>query len=272
MDFLPVNPLLTKHGAIAALVADLGEDSAKPVPLQDKNKALTNFTIVSDALSVALAGKLGVGSIFSGATSAKDRGFFFDAMTFTDEYAEQNVGDAGVIATRWGVGIRVVLRVTEITANAALNFGLVGAAVELQQARARYEVTGIGIGVDGLIIVLEELPAIGDFRYETYQKLNSTVVKKLAQYLKTNKATLVPQPVGVAVKPPLAPLGNSRSVYFAMHALADRRTLGDALSRATPTLDRDTIRTVYAEVAGIDDLRVQPSNDAERTAESWLAV
>lgn len=192
MEFLPVSSQLTKTGALAALVADLGEDAAKPVPLQDKDKALSNFTVVSDALSVAFAGKLGVGSIFSGAASTKDRGFFFDAMTFTDEYAEQNVGEAGVIATRLGVGVRVLLRVTELTANAALNFGLVGAAVELQQARARYEITGIGIRVDGLILVLEELPPIGDFRYETYQKLNSTVVKKLANYLKTNKARLVP--------------------------------------------------------------------------------
>jgi len=272
MEFLPISFQLTKNGEFAALLPRLGENSSRAVPLKDKNRAFSNFKVVSDALSIELAGKLGVGSIFTGAISSRDRGFFFDAMTFTDEYSEQSMGGTGVIATRWGVGIRVVLRVTERIVNASLNFGLVGAAVELQQASARYEIIGIGIGIEGLQIVLEELPALGDFRYETYQKLNSNIVKKLADHIKNNQATLVPQPVAVIINPPLNPLENSRAIYFAMRAIAGRQKLGEALSKANPTLDRDVIRSVYTQIAGIDDVGVQPSKEAEKDAETWLKI
>lgn len=271
MYFLPVKPLLTKEGALAVLVNDLGMEGATPVPLADPARALSNFNVVSDALSISIAARLGVGSIFSGAVSAKDRGFYFDAMTYTDAYQEHTLPDRRIYATRWGVGIRVLLRVLDIAGNASLNFGLVGAAVELQQARAQYEITGIGIGIDGLVIVLEELPAIGDFKYETYQKLNGAVVKKLAAYIKEHKAQLVPQPVAVGLTANLDPLRQSRSVYYAIRSIADRRPLNEALSGASAVLDRDVVRSIYVQITNSDDAAAKPDRESERVAEEWLA-
>ena len=271
MNFIPINPVRTESGALAMLVSELSEHAARPVELGANDDPFSNFRIVSDSLSTSIAGKLGIGAIFKGAANGSDQGFYFDAMTFTDKYREQSLPDQSISATRWGVGIRVLLRVYDVRGDASLNFGLVGAAVELQQARAQYEIMGFGIGIDGLIAVLEEIPAIGDFKYDTYQKLNGTVVKKLAAYIKEHQALLKPEPVAVALIQPLDPLLNARSVYFAMRCIADRRPLTDALSKAGVTYDRETVRKLYLQVAGKLNDSERPSREAEQQAERWLS-
>ena len=268
-DFVPISPLRTKSGALVSLIEHLGEKDSMPVALGDKATALSNFQVVSDAMSISAAATLGVGSIFRGALSGNERAFFFDAMAYADRYEEQRLPDQKVIGTRWGVGIRVLLRVALLEANATVNFGLVGAAVELGRARARYEIIGIGIGIDGLVAVLEELPSIGDFKYETYLKLNGNVVKKLAKLISTKKDELVPEPVAVALTRPIDPISHARSIYYAVAAIGDRRPLNDALHGRPVTLDADAIRNVYAYF-GVPDGSAKPSEDAERQADKWL--
>ena len=271
-DFIPINPLRTQSGALALLIPHLGEKGAQPVPLSDASKALNFFNVVSGSLSLSLAVSLGLGQIFKGSVGANEKAFSFDAMTYTDEYAQQPLPGGGVFATRWGVGIRMYLRVQDFSANASLNFGLVGAAVELKQASAQYEIAGVGIGIEGLQIVLAELPALGDFKYETYLKMNGAVVKKLADYIAANKTTLQPQPVAVAVARPVDPLATARSYYFAVRGIADRRSVSEALSGAHVTVDRDVVRSAYAAIAEVQNDNERPSRDAEQRAEQWLRV
>ena len=270
MDMIPINPTRTRTGALAVLAAELGEDQAQPVSLAGADP-FSNFQVVSDALSVSMAASLNIGSIFSGSASANEKGFFFDAMTFTDRYMDQPVA-GGIVGTRWGIGLRVLLRVRNLAANASLNFGMVGAAVELNMAQARYEILGLGIGIDGLILVLEELPALGDFKYETYLMLNGSVVKKLAAYIKDNKSALQPQPVAVAVARPLDPSLRARAIYYAVRSIASGQPLGRALDKAPIVLDHETIRRIYIDRTGSDDLEAAPVPDAKREAETWLRV
>jgi hypothetical protein len=271
MDMLPINALRTPTGALAALVPLFGPERAMPVPLADPSAPLSSFKVINDSISVSVAARLGIGSIFSGQVSASDMGFYFDAVAMTDQYVEKPLPDTTVLATRWGVGIRIVLRVTSTTANASLNFGLVGAAVELGQAHARYEVDGIGIGIDGLTLVLGELSSIGDFRYETYQKISNSLVPKLGALLTSKASTLQPQPMGVILAKPVDLVEISRSVYYAMVSIANGRSLSDALARSPLGLDRDAIHDVYVRATQTEDPTAHPSSDAEREAERWLA-
>lgn len=270
LDFFPVGPFRTTSGALAQLLPQLGEEGAKPVPLPDVTEALNNFSVVSGSISLSLAVNLGLGTIFRGAVSANEKAFFLDAMTYTDAYAEKALPGGGIYATRWGVGIRIYLRVQDFSGNASLNFSLVGAAVELKQASAQYEISGIGIGTEGLVAVLDELPAIGDFKYETYLKINGAILKKLAAHINTNKATLKPLPVAVAVARSIDPLESSRSYYFAVRKIAARKSLSEALAGAPPTIDRDVLRSTYTLVAGVKSDNERPSKDAQERAEEWL--
>jgi hypothetical protein len=225
--------------------------------------------VVSDTLSISVAATIGLGTIFKGSISAGDRAFFFDAMTFTDKYEEREVNRL-IAATRWGIGLRVLLRVTDVKIDTSLNFGLVGAAVALGRASARYEIEGIGIGTEGMLIVLEEVSGLGDFTFETYLKLNGSVIKRLANYIKDHKSELEPQPIAVALNKPIDPILTARSVYYAMASIGDRLALRDAIARADPSVDRDTLRNTYVQIATVRDDAEQPSRDAEEAADRWL--
>ncbi len=270
MNFIPIDPTLTANGAFASLLHTYGEQDSKPVPLTETDSVFHNFRVLSDSISSSVAAKLGVGSIFNSSVSAQDQGFFFDAMTFADKYREQSDPSGLVYATRWGVGLRVLLRVYNIRGDASLNFGTIGASVELQQASAQYEIQGFGIGLQGLTIVLNNLPVIGEFNYEVYSKLSNTIVPLLAKFIEDNATTLQPQPVAVYLSRPLNQLGEARTIYFAMRCIADKHPLSTTLTWAGITYNKDTIREVYVNIAGNIQDTDTPSAEAAKRAEEWL--
>ena len=269
--FIPVDPTTTSSGAIAALVPQLGEEAAKPVELESETPEFSHFEIVSDALSSSAATTLDVGSSFGASLTATDKLFFFDAMAYTQRFEQQESHDKVISATRWGVGLRVLLRVSDIKTNISLNFALVGAAVALNQAHAQYRISGIGIGVDGLDIVMKHLPAVGDFTSETHVKLNQAV-EDLSKYIQKNKSNLKPQPVAVALRKSIDPLMNARSIYYAMRSVASRRSLNEALSRTQGEFDSDIIRSVYRQFGQSGNNVEHPSKNAEKEAEKWLTI
>ncbi len=269
--FVPINPLRTEKGALAVLVDEYGEDAAMPVEISEADfNNLSNFNVVVDALSVSMAAKLQVGSIFTGSASVNEKGFYLDALSYTDKYREQHLPNQMVIATRWGVGIRVLLRVSDIKTDLSLNFGMVAAAAQLGLVTTRYEIQGIGIGGDGLAIVLKNLPQIGDFDFETYNMLSNEIPKKLGVYIEENKSNLIPQPIAVAITKSVDSILSAKSIYYAMRSIAARRSLNDALAKADVEYDRNVIRKVYLQIAGDIGENDRPSKQAEHQAEGWL--
>jgi hypothetical protein len=270
--FIPVDPTTTSSGAIAALVPQLGEEAAKPVKLESETPEFSHFEVVSDAVSSSVATTLDVGSSFGSSLTATDKLFFFDAMAYTERFEQQESPDKVISATRWGVGLRVLLHVSDIKTNISLNFALAGAAVALNQAHAQYRISGIGIGVDGLDIVMKHIPAIGDFTSETHVKLNQAV-EDLFKYMQRNKSNLKPQPVAVALRKSIDPLRNARSIYYAMRYVASRRSLNDALSKIKEDeFDSEIVRNVYRQFGQSDNNVEKLSKDAEQDAEKWLKV
>ncbi len=269
--FVPVSPLRTSTGALATLVRPLGsEEAATPAPLADAGAALSNFNIVADAMSISAAATLGVGTIFKGAVSANEQAFYFDAMTYTDQYEERAGSGKAILATRWGIGLRILLRVSNVSASASLNFGLVGAAVELGQARARYEIVGVGLGADVFAEILSGLSGLGSFTYKTYLELSGPVSKNVAKYIKTNATTLTPVPVAVALASPIDPISGARPIYYAMTAISAGLPLSRALERADVALDRDAIAATYFELGVGQDPTAAPDREAIERARDWL--
>lgn len=271
--WLPINPTRTSKGAWVSLAKVFGENNARPVPLDPADNPLTSsFTLVDSEISLSVAGKLAVGSIFGGTLGYDEHAFYLDAAAYTEKYAEP-AGPQGILGTRWGVGLRVLLRVKKVKTDLSLAFGMVGAAVQLGYASAQYEIQGIGIGIDGLQIVLGELGGRGDFNSETYYKINDAVLSKLANYIKTNAANLKPQPFAVQLIQPidLDPIVAARPIVFAMRRVREGSSLNDALSRAAGKYDEAEIKTVYAKLnpgAGPDD---KPSKDSRSQADNWLS-
>lgn len=271
--WLPINPTRTSKGAWVSLAKVVGDDKAKPIPLDAGDDPLTSsFTLVDSEIALSVAGKLAVGSIFGGTAGYDEHAFYLDGAAYTEKYAEP-AGGQGVLGTRWGVGLRVLLRVKKIKADVNLNFGMVGAAVQLGYASAQYEIQGIGIGIDGLQIVLGALGGRGDFTSETYYKINDAVLSKLADYIKANAAKLKPQPFAVQLIQPIDidPMVVARPIVFAMRRIREGSSLNDALGRASGKYEETEIKAVYGKISpgsGPDD---KPSKDSRNQADNWLS-
>ena len=161
-----------------------------------------------------------------------------------------------------------MLNVTQLKASGNVSIGLVAANVQLGQARATYEITGIGISDAG---ILTALPDPGDFNFDSYRKIleaTATVKKYMADH--TDK--LVAKPFAVSLtKPPSADrVERAHSVVFAMRRLLKRVILADAIKAAGVDTDVSILREVYATFAGITDENQRPDNATSDRAQDWL--
>jgi len=265
--WLPINPARTKNGAWVSLAKVFGEDKAMPLPM-DPAAPLSSFSIIATEVDVSVASKLSLGAIFSGTLNYGDRAFYMDATAFTEKYVD---GPGPVVGTRWGVGLRVLLHVSDIKAGLNLNFGIVGAAVQLGYAKALYEIDGMGI-LDGLSVVLGDLHGFGDFSAETFFRINDSVIPKLADYMQKNAGKLVPVPFQVQLIEPIDidPILGAKSIIFAMRRLRDGCSLNEALSKAAGRYDEQEIRVVYAKLAPQQGPNEHPSDIIRDAASEWL--
>jgi hypothetical protein len=266
--WLPINPTLTDKGAWVSLAKLVGEDKAQPIKLAPGDDPLTsNFSVMVDQLSIAVAAKLAVGPIFGGSMGYDDRAFYLDASAFTEKYSE--IPGSYVYATRWGIGLRVLLRVCNVKADMSLSFGMVAAAAQLGYAKAFYQIDGIGIGLDGLRIVLGEIHSFGDFTAETYYKINDSIIPKVAEYIKSNSASLKPKPFQVQVIQPIDidPIVVAKSIMSAMKFIHEGNSLNEALSR----YNADEIRMVYAKLVPNLGPNDKPPRVAQNAAGDWLS-
>jgi hypothetical protein len=272
MNIIPVNTLRTPSGALHSLIRVLGEENAKPIELSTGDNPYTNFNVMGRSISTSLAAKLGLGSIFDGTLNANEQAWWFDAATYTDKWRSDAAGTGAIQMTRWGVGLRVAMRVYNIKGGVSINYGIVGAAVQMGLAQAQYEITGIGIGKAGLMIVLDNMSLTGELTGESYFKLTSTVAKQLRDYMAAHPEELTAQPMAVGIVQNLDEdkFATAQAIYYAMKSIANGRSIKSALERALPTYDRDVIRFAYGVVAGNIPDSQEPSDDAEHNAEKWL--
>jgi hypothetical protein len=266
----PVNPARLRSGAWVSLAKIFGEEKAHPIPLEIPNPPMSSFTVAATDIDISVAAKLSLGSIFSGSINYGDRAFYLDAVQYIEQYSE-NSGNP-VVGTRWGVGLRVLLHVTNIKVNVNLNFSIVGSAVDLGYARAEYEIDGFGLE-GGLQVVLGQLSGFGNLSAETYFRINNQVIPKLGQYMIDNPSKLKPVPFQVQLIQPVAidKLLSARSIVFGMRRLRDGRSFNEAIAEAGGKYDKDEIKAVYMKLAPNTGANEKPPQSARDAADEWLA-
>lgn len=275
MSFQPIDPATTKEGALIALIPLFGEEKSTPVKL-DKKKSeslFTSFSVVQDTLSIKAASKLKIANIFGGTVNYNSKAFYFDAIAYTDEYDYQaNDNDAIIRAIRWGIGIRIVLNITSIDSDVQLSLGAISAAIELGKAKARYEIKGLGIGLEGLNIVLEELSPLEDFSFETYYSIKNSVIPNLSKFIRKNKDNLEPQPIAVQLTESTDTdnLIISQSVLYAINSISKKMSLDDCLIHTPDGLLNDVISETYGKIVGEVNSKDKPSVDAIGRAKNWI--
>ena len=246
MIVYPVQQTQLKSGAIASLTRFFDESKSLPVSLETGESSFKSFRLSNQQISISMAAKLDVSAVFKGSFKFDDIGMVFDAVAFTDKHiTDQRLGQP-VIMTRWGAGMRIAMKVTNVQGDLGVNFGSVAAATELKRARASYEILGLGLGLDALAELLDDLPPFGDFGLDAYSKLTNGAYTSLKNYITNHKNELSPVPLAVGLREEIEidPIEQARSVYLAAYWRNRRKSLEYVMEKY-PDIDSKIVAMVY---------------------------
>ncbi|WP_422083494.1 hypothetical protein [Ulvibacterium sp.] len=265
LNWFPINPLLKDNGTFYALSFEENAEKLKPVALSKDDNPFAQFNVIQNTINIETAAELGVGI---GSISGSYKSFIlsYEAMLYTEKIVTTPVGGK-IYGTRWGAGLRVVLKVSDIQSNASFNFGAIAASAELGLAKVEYEINGIGISSPN---ILKVLPGPGEFNFENYSKIIEAA-EKVKKYMADNSDKLTPEPFQVFMSDEINKdvFKDSRSVIYAARNIMSRNTLGDALGNARGKFNPEIITGFYAKM-GIFDYNARPSREDRREASDFL--
>ncbi|SFN58014.1 hypothetical protein SAMN05421594_3368 [Chryseobacterium oleae] len=265
LSWYPISPTLTDKGNFSAFAYEDNAKSLKPIPLDEGTDPFSQFRVIQNSLSVQTAANLGIGvSSISGNYSAFV--LSYEAMVFTEKIIETPIGGK-IYGTRWGAGLRVVLKISEIKSNANFNFGAIAASAELGLAKVEYEINGIGISKPDILSVL---PGPGDFNFSNYKKILDAVdvVKK---FMAEHASELQPKPFQVFISDDSHKdvFTDSKAILFSMRSIASRDTMKTAITNAKNRFNISTIKAAYAKFLILDE-NTEPTREQKRMAEEFL--
>lgn len=240
-----------------------------PIPANWKElakKTVDTFTEVSLDFSsnLKLAAIVDTSANFNTITITRDVSWYFDV-------SENPLPKSQVIETRYGVGLRLTLRVSQIEFGTKVSYATIGAVSELGYANVEYEISGYGISDTS---ILNDLPGPQTVNENTIQSINkafTSIMKKLA---KIDQEKLNPQPLMIRVSEPreIDPTLETQAMVFSYTQLSERARLGEAVTKATAVgIDAELVRKFY-KTFKLTDVKDKPSADDKREALKWLNV
>lgn len=264
-SWMPVAPDLNKGGAFISLSHLKKAKELKPLHLGANDENFTQFKVFQKQFSANAASELGIAPVGSGSGSFKSYVFMYEAMLFSDKITDTALGGM-IYGTRWGAGLRVSLKVSEIKSDFKVGFGTIAASSEVGLSKVEFEISGIGI-TDASI--LKALPGPGDFNYDSYDKILKAA-ERVKRFMADNHEKLSPKPFQILITDASlsSNLDKSKSVLYAVKSIEKKISLADALSNS-PQLNSDIIEGVYHEFE-IKNVNTKPSNEDRREAREWL--
>ena len=244
------------------------EENYKLHPLPDNwadaaKKLDDKFSEVSIDFSsnLKISGIMDADSKFNSLVLIKDIAWYID----TDQGRPEN---SMVIQTRYGVGVRLMIKFSNIEFGTEINFQSIGAVSELGLANIEYSISGIGF-VDNSLLDL--LPPPQNINEETVGDLLKSF-DKVAKKLSAEKASeLTPKPTKIRVEAPdkVDPLIEAQAMVFSTIQIKDRIKLSETQRAAKEYgIDGKLIADVYADFGIKEDRRI--TIDEKRDAKEWL--
>ncbi len=177
-----------------------------------------------------------------------------------------------VIETRYGVGIRLKVKISNIAMGTKVNYWVVGAASEMGHANVEYEISGIGISDTDF---LSELPGPIDITQDSMSQIRNTfdnLTKKLASL---DMKDLTPQPYSIKVSEPkeIDPTLKAQAVVFSIGKVAERTRLDEAIKEGMGLgIDKEDIIKAYKDEFEITELDERIAGSNKRDAKDWLLM
>jgi hypothetical protein len=233
--------------------------------------AFTSFRVSQDFFTGEQAFTSSVGKFSDASSASKGAVVVYEAMMLTDQ-EETRIIEGVRWSVRYGAGIRLEITVKEIKANMRFDAYAIALNASINNTQAEYEVKLIGLDAERLKGV--SIPGIGEFNYDSYEKLIATV-EAVRQYMVSDGAQMTPSlsHVRVGKAPGAVDLREAQSVIFGVQKVARGTELQSALADAQERqLSANVIRAVYQELAGMGSEQDGPDKEARRRAESWLEL
>lgn len=267
LNWYPINPLRKENGAFYSLSLMDNAEQLKPLELDAGENPFAQFKVMQNSLNIQTAADLGV-AIGSVSGSFKSFCLSYEAMLYTEKITTTPIGGK-IYGTRWGAGLRVILKISDIQSKANFNFGAIAAAAELGLAKVEYEINGIGISSPS---ILKVLPGPGEFNFENYNKIIQAA-EKVKKFMSDNSDKLKAEPFQVFMSDEVNKdvFKDSQSVLYAARNVMSRNSLAEALANASGRFSPEIITGFYAKMGILED-NTKPTRDDKREAQSFLDV
>ncbi|AXG74053.1 hypothetical protein DVK85_07255 [Flavobacterium arcticum] len=170
-----------------------------------------------------------------------------------------------VIETRYGVGIRVIMKISNTEFGTDVSFASIGAIAELSLGNVEYEISGIGISDSDLIKLL---PVPQNINQSTFSEINKTIETLKTKISGMDPADFEPQALRIRVEEPenVDPTLYAQSTAFAYNNIKEKERLDETLSKAKSLgLLEEPIKEVYKDL-GIE------GNDRPRRSDRLEAI
>lgn len=192
-----------------------------------------------------------------------------DIALFVDT-SQDRPDNSQVIETRYGVGIRLMVKLTSIEFGTDVNFGAVGAISELSLANVEYSISGIGFADKSF---LAELPGPQNITQETIKDLNKSLDKIKTKLSKMSVDDLNPQAYKIRVMEPdeVDPTIEAQAFVFSTGQIQRKIKLEETLIKAREIgLKEEMIKKAYSyfHVNGNDKVTKQQKDNAK----NWLTL
>jgi len=202
----------------------------------------------------------------------------FNTVTLNRSIASySDVSDNGfegskVIETRYGIGIRLKLKISNIAIGTEVNFSSIGAVSELGHANVEYEISGIGISDPDF---LKELPGPINISQNSMNDINKAFNKLKDKISEMDVSKLNPQPYRIRVNEPekIDPTLKAQATVFSIGKVANRTKLADAINEGTELgINKEHIISTYKTKFEISNINQRIGASDKNEAREWLVM
>jgi hypothetical protein len=259
----PISPQLAADGSFVAFAHRRNPETYKPVARTFKGLGLeSTVEYTHDTNLLADLGAVGVVNI---STALASKVIVRDVACWEEAMRPATPGEQShIFGTRWGIGFRMTLTLSDIKGGVDINLGTAAAAAEIGLAKASFEVTGFGISDPA---ILANLPLPGRFDREAMAQIQ-VAETDIRTYMQEHRDQLDPVPLQVYLEEgTFGAEAEALAVLFATRQLAAGTSLSEALDEGGQLgMSRDVIRLAYTYFS-------KKTNDpaaVKRLAKQWL--
>ncbi|UOY06514.1 hypothetical protein L0P88_21640 [Muricauda sp. SCSIO 64092] len=241
-----------------ALKTRVNELKSESVNLSDPDIKLSEFRVYQKQVNRNVSSSISVAPYFKGDGEYDDLEFRYFAGAFSDRHRFTKGTDTSIIAERFGLGIQIDLKVTQIKSAINLGFGMIAAAVEMGLAEANYSYKIYALPSGEFH---DTLPKVGRFNQQSIKQFQK-LVNKLKELYSKSLTNLELSAIGVLTSDSIKEDGteNAPSYYFAARRIIEAMSLRDAIKlsrRRSEPYNEDAIQYLYGR-CGITGLEEKP--------------